>query len=397
MKKITGWLQDYWQETVFVLIALLVIVLSLWYRLATLNNGYTSGELQIHHLLLNHAYTFKYLWHNLVYAPYTLGLIIVQFFGGKGLLAIRSIACVIGLITSWMFFYIIWRWYGNLVAFLSTAIFISSLWFLQSSRNGEAIILFSFGATFMILVGMLSRARRWSSPKIILTAIISLSLLYIPGFVWFLVLGTVLQRNFIKTEWKALSQPVKVLLLLLVAAFLTPIVWMSISDYNLPTALLGLPSIYSFHGILSRLTHFPLSLFIYNTQNNFFSLGHMPIINIFSDTMIVLGLYYVAAKIHLNRVKLLIPGVLLSWLLYAIGGAVPIYLVMPFWFCLIASGLSYLLKQWYTVFPFNPIARPIGVSLLCVAVASVCFLQVNQYYIAWSHAPNTIATYSHHH
>jgi len=82
-------------------------------------------------------------------------------------------------------------------------------------------------------------------------------------------------------------------------------------------------------------------------------------------------------------------GVVAAGIIALTNKAVNMTVMVPFIFLLIANGISYLLELWLGVFPRNPIARTIGVSLITLVVGLNCWYNVRNYFVAWPGATVT--------
>jgi hypothetical protein len=80
-------------------------------------------------------------------------------------------------------------------------------------------------------------------------------------------------------------------------------------------------------------------------------------------------------------------------ILVALGGSVTIAALIPLMYLAIAAGTHYLLDQWLTIFPRNPVAKFVGVSLVSFVVAFSAFYHLRAYFVAWPQAPETRAVY----
>ena len=98
-------------------------------------------------------------------------------------------------------------------------------------------------------------------------------------------------------------------------------------------------------------------------------LGRLPILDIFGVITALTGIYFYAIHIKATRTHLLFVSFLIGAILIALGGSVPLSIVIPIIYIFIAAGLAYLLTQWLSVFPKNPIARSVGYILISLAVA----------------------------
>ncbi len=240
MNKIQTWLKAYWSVILIITIALLGVVSLLWFRIVFIPVGYSGEEWFIRNNLVNHQYSILYIWHHISFAPYNLLLIIPQELNRYGLFSIRSVGAIFGLISVGIFFYIIWRWWGNLIAILSTFIFLCSFWFLQSARNSGPEIIYILAGLLVVLLGFVVRNQKRHETKTLVSALIALILLYIPGMIWFLLVACILQRKLVTKEFKALPTQVKLIISITAFIFLIPLLHASYKDINQLKFILGL-------------------------------------------------------------------------------------------------------------------------------------------------------------
>ncbi|HUD06804.1 MAG TPA: hypothetical protein VMR34_02855 [Candidatus Saccharimonadales bacterium] len=395
MHKVRSWLANYWELNSLSLMGLIGLFAFLWFRLASITKGFSPSELAVHTQLESHTYTILYFWHHLLNAPYTFGLGLIEHFHLDGPLAIRSIGTFFGFLTVILFFYLTWRWFGNLVAVLATVIFADNFWFLLSTRDGTDISLYGLAVMLMVACGLIIRRKSHRNLNILGLVVITAVLIYIPGMIWFLALGAIFQRKHILEELKSLSAKYQLLLFIVFLVIVAPMLYSIYSTPSIAKQLIGLPmNSIGYHQKISNFIHYPLSLFINGSYLQGGSIGRLPLLDIFSDVMLALGIYWSFVAHRLDRTKLIAFGILLGWILSSLGGDVPTFVTMPFIFLLIAAGIAYLLKQWFSVFPRNPLARSTGTVLVCLAVASVAFYHYDQYFVAWPHTITTLQTYS---
>jgi hypothetical protein len=249
----------------------------------------------------------------------------------------------------------------------------------------------------MIAGGFLLRKNSHRGINLAITAIIAASSLYIPGMIWLLILSIVWQRKYIADELKRLPVILKISVVLVFIAVVTPLAWSSYQSLGLLKDLSGVGSApFNPRHYLDRFINLPLQVFIRNNTSNQFSLGHLPYINVFADAMILLGIYGLWVQKKFDRLKLMIAGLILFWILIAFNGSVNAFVLMPIIFLFIAAGMSYLLNEWFRVFPRNPVARSLGITLFTVLIAIVGFYHYDQFFVAWPHTTNALSAYSQH-
>jgi 4-amino-4-deoxy-L-arabinose transferase-like glycosyltransferase len=129
------------------------------------------------------------------------------------------------------------------------------------------------------------------------------------------------------------------------------------------------------------------------------NLGGQPEFNIFVGIMFVLGLFICFTRLRKFRyvgVLVVFGTMLLPEVLTAEGiphalraiGALPPAVAMA------AIGVSYLLDQWYGVFPRNAVARLCGSGAVLILLLLSGYQGYVEYFVAWANAPQTYAAYS---
>lgn len=122
-------------------------------------------------------------------------------------------------------------------------------------------------------------------------------------------------------------------------------------------------------------------------------LGTLPILDLFSVAMVILGIYYFI-KFMPKRRKMsffIALGILLLIIPLSENILLTMTALIPFVYILIPSGVFEMLRQWYAIFPRNPLARNIAVIAIVALVGLATFYNLERFYVAW---PNTEATKS---
>jgi hypothetical protein len=136
-----------------------------------------------------------------------------------------------------------------------------------------------------------------------------------------------------------------------------------------------------------------LSLFIHSTKlGPTLSLGHLPLLPIAESLIIIIGIVFYLRHINNQRWQIWIVLSVLTITLSGFG-LVSIFSLLPLLAIALATGLAYLLREWYAVFPFNPFARYAGYILMSIVVLFCCFYSARSYYVAWANNPATTSQY----
>lgn len=395
MRNFIEWCLNYWRENSVKLSVATVAAVLLLYRVGSIPVGASKKEAALIASLRAHKINYFYVWHNVVFLPYSVGIVILRYTHLYNLYALRGLAAVFGLASAIIFFYLIWRWYGGLIATLATGLFASSLWFLQASRLGGGLSLYSLALLAIILITFIKRNEKHESLKTVISVLALVLIIYIPGMVWFVLASLILNKDVIIDELRNLERWIKLVLPIISLVILSPLIWSAVHNINVLRQIFGVPSHLSLHEVSQNLYHFPLDVFIRSSSSSVFAIGHLPLMDIFSTTMVILGIYSLYKDMAYRTLIGLLIGFLGGWLLFSLG-IVPAYVSLVILAILVAGGLHYLLDTWFTVFPRNPLARGVGVAFISLAVISVVWLHINQFYIAWPNTLVTISTYSQH-
>ncbi|GAC1502024.1 MAG: hypothetical protein NVS1B10_06590 [Candidatus Saccharimonadales bacterium] len=153
---------------------------------------------------------------------------------------------------------------------------------------------------------------------------------------------------------------------------------------------LGIPD--NFPGIMTVIKNIitvPLHLTFRGPQYPELWLGKAPMLDLLCLCTLVIGAYFYTINRTATRSKLLLSVLILGILLVGLGGPVSLSVLVPIIYVLISTGVGYLIRAWYQVFPVNPIARSLGISLVIVVVGLSTTYNLRAYFVAWPHAKAT--------
>lgn len=380
------------QPTIGYTLGIMAMLGILSYRLRYLVPGFSEPE----KLAIAASRSVQMVLENPLYAPHKVLQYIMAKLTHTGFIAMRGISVLITIGVLVLFFYTVRRWFSFRIALISTFLFATSSWLLHIARLATPDIM-SLGLMAAIAYGtwLPFNTKR---PRLALALGVGLCiwLLYTPGMVWFVLLGAMWQRKTI-TQVVRRSKAWTVITATSVIALVAPLLYALARDTSLIPTYLGLSSLtvdQLVHGA-KQLALLPVHLLAVGPQDPVRWLGRMPLIDLFAAVMAVLGAYnYFQQDRKLDRYKLLLGGLVLSSLLACFGGVVGLYILLPFIYLLVASGVAYMVEQWFKVFPSNPFAKILATGLLVGALLAVSFYHINHYFIAWPQAPITKSTFS---
>jgi len=138
------------------------------------------------------------------------------------------------------------------------------------------------------------------------------------------------------------------------------------------------------------------SAFIYRMPSEpLINVGRLPIFDIASGILFLIGLNAYRRKLKLDRTKVMIGSLFVAVVVGALGElTVSIILLIPFAYSIIAAGIEYLLDEWYSVFPRNPYARSFGLILITTVVLFSIYYQMTKFFVVWPQTPETRTVYN---
>lgn len=380
-------------RALFIALVLFVLVATpLLYKLGSLQGGMSTTETALPSV----THSLHVALHDPLELPLLVTRIVVALISPTaGQTVSRLPNAILGGIAVLLFYWLARRWYGLRVALYGTALFLASPWFLRVARLATSDIVYVLG--MLLFIALFIALPRYGNRQwlLYLSAILFSGLLYIPGFVWFILVLLIAQRRVLKEIWKVHGGWVrKPLWLILALATLAPLVWALIRNSRLLTTWAGLPSHLPHPITLAHhLRDTVLSIFVHSNLSPTLSLGHLPLLDALSIALFVIGLVFYGRHPKAARLKLLGSLFIIGLALVTIGGPVPISILLPLVFIIISGGIAYLLHEWLSVFPRNPVARGFGFGLLAIVLLLGIGYDLRQYFVAWPHNKRTQANF----
>lgn len=305
---------------------------------------------------------------------------------------LRYYSIGLGLLSAIILFVLLRKWHTRRVAWATTILYGASAYFLAISRSGLSDAAMLAALPLLLLAGTWLR-RKKDIVKLPIATLICTLLLYLPGLWLFLLSGVVALRKRIGLAFKLNSKLVVAVSLGTLLIGLFPLVyvfsknpsqmfaWLTLLD-SLSIDLKSLAN--NFIGIFDV-------LFYRGFDDRTFWLTGSAILDVIAMAFIALGIYSYRVGLHPMRKRVLYGFSILSLIVITIGGTSLMPLFIPLLYIFAANGIAFLLQQWFTVFPRNPLARTTGILFLSLLVLFSCFYQVRKYFVAWPNSPDTIS------
>lgn len=391
MENILNFLNRYWRLLlVGVFVALLAYVF-LFRGLNTLTGSlYSQTEIQSQ----QQSASLTTIYHNPVNAPYKALVWLGLKLGHHSILVTRVAAASLAVGVAVLFYWVALHWYSKRVALMATVLFVSSSGFLHIGRYGTGLILQMATLALISCVFLYRRTKHEYIMAYLLLAVLA-AILYIPGMVWFELIGLYIMRKRILQLFRKMGRVHTGLIWGLGIVLLAPLLWVSAHNTSILREIAGLPaSIPSLKQLAENTLHLVSSVGYRGYWPTEFWLYGAPLLNIGEVILFITGFVLLLKKPILRGNYFLLGALVVSTVLILLGGSATIAMLTPLAYLTIAGGLFYLLDQWLSIFPRNPIARFTGIALIGVLGFFSVLYHIGAYYTAWPNAPETKAVYT---
>ncbi len=373
----------------FYLATILLLIYIGFFRLSYLMPGIAKPELASSKLILG--------WHGIQNNPLNLIInivrsIIYKFATHKTAFDIRLPSVILGLSSMIGFYFLLKSYYGHKTAIIGSFLFDCTSLLLHLTRFGANGIEYVFSAVLILLINSFISKKELN--KYIFSFLI-FSLLIVsfnPGMVWLIVLGFIINfREYLVNIKKLKNFSGFLVFILSILMPLALLIWYVIKSPLNIFSYLSIPvHNWNTFNYLKDIVLTLKDIFVFNSPNPALWLGQSPVLDILALLSLIIGSAYLLRHFKSSRVKLIYASILLSILLIALNrNSITIGLVLPFLYIIITVGITYLLQAWYKVFPFNPVARFIGLSLIILIVFLSCLYNLRSYFVAWAYNPTS--------
>jgi hypothetical protein len=145
---------------------------------------------------------------------------------------------------------------------------------------------------------------------------------------------------------------------------------------------------------MQNLIALPRALFYAAPYRPEFWIAGLPLLDLFSGTMLLLGLYAYRYYLRMKRTPLVWICLLTITSIVGFAGLEVAIMLVPFLYIVIANGMTFMLGTWFETFPKNPIAKNLGVVIMAIAIGFSMFYHFERYFVAWPKSPATKELYS---
>lgn len=313
---------------------------------------------------------------------------------GPTIFAFKLPSLICAAITGIGAVFLLRRWFRANIAVLATVIMITTGQFIYVAQSGTGSIAYILWSVWLLLIAtMITTSERhkrfW---KVLFFIAMPLSL-YTPMSIYLVlaIISAGLLHPHVRYVIKKMSRPHLIALVALSLIIVAPLGYLIYVNPALSLQLLGAPSTWPPDLFENLKVLFQQYFNFMNPQSGALM---TPVLGLGSMMLILLGLWqlfiirYTARSYTLTAwIILLIPVLIINPAFTNIT-FVPLLLVL-------ASGLSYLLRSWYGLFPLNPYARFVGMIPLTILVGGLVLTGLGRYFDGYRYDPETATSFSH--
>lgn len=325
--------------------------------------------------------------------PYKLVVFVFTVFS-ESIRSVRAVSIVIFAVSTLALYRILKRWHNDKIALYASMMFATNATALAVGRLGAtSVMLFTWPIVISLLLWLQHGNSRRVAPFAL--AVISAALFYVPGAPYFFTLLIILFGRKITSLFKNMTRSAFYISLVSGILVMLPLIITFIQDINILKQWLLLPEMISLSDVPRNILRVP-SAFIYRTPvDPLYTVGRLPVFDVASGALLLIGLYAYQKHIKLERTRVMLLTALFSIIIGSLGELLnAIVLMLPFAYAMIAAGISYLLDQWYSVFPKNPFARSFGLILVTIVILSSSYYQLTRFLVVWPQTPETRMIYN---
>ena len=286
------------------------------------------------------------------------------------------------------------RWFRPNIALLATVIMITTGQFLYVAQSGTASISYILWPVWLLLTATMitSSPRHKRFWKVMFFIVMPLSL-YTPLSIYLVlaIFSAGILHPHVRYVLRRMPRSHLAMLVFGSVVVAAPLAYLIGVKPQLALQLLGAPASWppdvwqNFKILVQQYLNFisPQSGVLMN-----------PVLGMGSIALILIGAWQLFKIRYTAR-----SYTLTAWILLL----VPVLLINPFFtsvtfvplLLLVASGLGYLLREWYGIFPRNPYARFVGIVPLTILVAGLVVTGSNRYFDGYRFDPDTASSFSH--
>ncbi len=324
---------------------------------------------------------------------YSMQRLSIHFFGVTPI-GIKLVSLVLAFFTAIGAVLLLRRWFHSNIAILATLLLITTGQFLFVAQSGTPGITYMLWSVWLLLSATMVTNKDAKYPRLWRVAFFLLAglSLYAPLSLYLLtaIISAALLHPHVRFVIKQMRRRSLAFFLCLTVIPIIPLGYLIWLRPAFALELLGKPAKWP-PDILHNASTLIHQYFDFITPSS--TALMTPIFGLGSLALVGIGAWQLA-RFHYNARSYTIA----TWILLLL----PVLLINPTYtsitfvpfLLLVASGLEYLLKSWYGLFPHNPYARVAGLIPLMVLIGGLALSGVDRYVYGYNYNPDIVQKFS---
>ena len=330
------------------------------------------------------------LYNNPVNDPHSVWIYLLTKLHVTSFFWLRSISAIFATIFVVCFYKIARSWFGKLVAWLSTLLLAATPLFILAGRSLSPEIMYLAPLALAALYFWLTRAKTANRLVYLAMAALAAVCLYAPGGIWLLAIGYGFSRSGLKQLRDYFPRKLSLLGALIFAILIAPLVAGLIRQPHLLRELAFIPATWPQPlTLIKQIAWAAIGLIWHSGIHPDLQIGRLPLLNAAQAILAVFGFMALFSRARTKTYGIL---AIIALGVIAAGinnnSAILLIALAPI-MILVAAGLRYLLLEWQSIFPRNPIPRAFAYVLILSVCALSLIYGIRYSLVAW---PNTVST-----
>lgn len=386
---LVGWIRQILANPrVFLLIALILLLIVLSHFLNAKPSGLSPEELSTKAGSLS----LSTIFHHPLNGPHNLLAYGLHALGMGWRSSVRLASTIFAGFFLACFFWLARLMFGREIGLMGGLILLATPLFLVTARDGSSIIMYFWIIALMAAYNWASRSENEYS--LIILAIIAAAAVYTPGILLWIVIGLALGRKKIAASVEASEPPVVGAAALIGLLLIVPLILAVIKDYGLLRQLFLTPGhTPSLTRILKNIAWMAYSLFVKTPHHSPLIINRLPLFSWVADALLIFGSFAMwnAAR---DKFFMLAGAIIYAVIFAGFNDNVGLLaLAIPAVCIVMCAGLRYLYIEWRRIFPRNPLAKTLALSLMWLLVIVQLAFGARYALIAWPATTDTRSTY----
>lgn len=391
LKKLGGFLKSNPNKILFVFVSGVIFFFLYMFRLGGFIRGDSVYETP-KYLNIMHA---DDLLKNLVFGPIKFLDFLMLKIDQPNSTLFRLISVFVVALSLVLFYRLILKWQTQRIAVISTAMLGTSSFVLGAGRFTFQDTVYLLIIPSLLLIGTWLRTKKYVK-RIFFAFPATAVFMYFPGFLLFFLFFIFVFRKRLLAAWRFSDPRIRIVSIASGLLILVPMIYGLFKFPKQYDFLLGIDRFLNsgISEVFESLIHIPKQLFISGINNPLQILVGSPIIDIVTIIFMGLGIFAYTKSEHTLRARMLFGLIIVSVVSMSLSSQVSFGLILPLIYIFASKGIAFLLQNWFTVFPRNPAARNLGVTLIFIPIILSIFYNTNRYFFAWPESPETIKVLS---